>query len=133
MGSNVAERPETALIVEDNEAFRALLKGLLHARMPALTVMEAGTVADGLRKVRDHAPGLVLMDIQLPDGNGLSATRIIKDECPAACVIVCTSHDLPEYREAAFACGAAFFLPKDRLDPREMGELVCRLLCPAEV
>jgi DNA-binding NarL/FixJ family response regulator len=67
---------------------------------------------------------VVLLDLNLPDGNGLVLAEQIRAERPGTCVLVCTSHDLPEYREAATLRGATHFLSKGSLDWVELGDLV---------
>lgn len=67
---------KTILVIEDNEMNMKLMRAVLntgHYRM--LEAMDAET---GLRLVREHHPDLILMDIQLPGMDGLSATKIIK-------------------------------------------------------
>jgi DNA-binding NarL/FixJ family response regulator len=101
------------LIVEDNATFRQLLKEILRNRFSSIEVMEASNGAEGLRKNESFAPHLVFMDIQMPGENGLLLTQKIKKENPERIVIILTSYDLPEYREAAQQYGADHFVPKD--------------------
>jgi DNA-binding NarL/FixJ family response regulator len=116
------------LIVEDSEIFRNLLRFGLQSRYPEVEILEAECVADGHRLAHAHLPAVILMDIQLPDGNGLDLTRTLKGEIPGVHVVVCTAHDLPENREAARQCGAAHFVCKDRLAEAGVMELVGELL-----
>ena len=64
------------------------------------------------------------MDIQLPGENGLSLTQKIKARYPHIIIVVITTYDIPEYREAAFQYGADRFLPKDSLDWKEIETVV---------
>ncbi|MCL5808092.1 MAG: response regulator [Deltaproteobacteria bacterium] len=67
---------KTILVIEDNEMNMKLMRAVLktgHYRM-----LEAVDAETGLRLVREHHPDLILMDIQLPGMDGLSATKIIK-------------------------------------------------------
>jgi DNA-binding NarL/FixJ family response regulator len=116
------------LIVEDSEIFRNLLKYGLESRYPGVRILEAGNVSEGENLAKTHLPAVILMDVQLPDGNGLDLTKTLKDEIPGLHVIVCTAHDLPEHREAAVRCGAAHFVSKDRLAELGFMEMVGRLL-----
>ena len=59
------------------------------------------------------------MDIQLPDKNGLELTRMIKASHPNAIIVILSSYDLTEYREAAYRNGANYYISKDS----PMGEL----------
>ena len=119
-----AERACTVLIVEDNGLFRQVLGDALRHRFPGLRVLEATDLDQGGVKLCEGRPDLVFLDIGLPDGNGLDLAEVIRRERPDAVVVVCTSHDLPEYRQAAEACGAHHFLPKDQMDWEKVGDLV---------
>ncbi len=127
-------QPETrasgrqVLIVEDSEIFRNLLKYGLQSRYPGVRILEAANVAEGEALARRHVPAVILMDVQLPDGNGLDLTQTLKGDIPGVHVVICTAHDLPEHREAAVRCGAAHFVSKDRLAEVGFMELVGELL-----
>jgi len=60
------------------------------------------------------------MDIQLPGENGLELTRKIKADYPDIIIIILTSHDSPEYREAATRCGANYFFLKGSIATDEL-------------
>jgi DNA-binding NarL/FixJ family response regulator len=107
----MASRGAKVLIVEDSPLFRQVLREGLCSRFPFIDVLEAGDVPTGLRIAREHAPDLAFIDIRLPGGNGLELTAKIKDEIPGITVIVCTSHDLPE------------FWVKGRIEPRDFARL----------
>ncbi len=63
------------LIVEDNAAFRRLLKQILSLRFPSMDIEEASNGSEALRKIGTINPDLVFMDIRLPGANGLDLTR----------------------------------------------------------
>ncbi len=67
---------KTILVIEDNEMNMKLMRAVLKAGN--YRMMEASDAETGLRLVREHHPDLILMDIQLPYMDGLSATKIIK-------------------------------------------------------
>jgi DNA-binding NarL/FixJ family response regulator len=100
------------LLVEDNDGFRHMLQTLLVEQFPSLQVLEAGNGRDALRTVIACKPQLVFLDIQLPDENGLELTRKIKTLDASTSVVILTSYDLPEYRQAAFRNGANCFMCK---------------------
>jgi DNA-binding NarL/FixJ family response regulator len=108
----------TALLVEDNVAFRESLRETLHSRFPAMGVTEAGDGEQALQKIQALVPDLVFMDIRLPGENGLSLTKKIKAAHPHVVVVVLTSYDLPEYREAAFQYHANYFITKASLSTK---------------
>ena len=100
------------LIVEDNASFRQSLKEILSTRFPFMVVWEAVDGKEALQKVDAFSPDLIFMDIRLPWENGLKITKKIKSYYPKTIIIILTSYDLPEYREAAHQYGANYFLSK---------------------
>ena len=101
----------TALLVEDNEFFRRSFKKILNDRFPFLMVIEAGTCQEALQMCLACFPDLIFADINLPDGNGLELSRTLRSRYPKVILLVLTSYDLPEYRQAASACGVNHFFP----------------------
>jgi DNA-binding NarL/FixJ family response regulator len=101
-----------AILVEDSATFRQSLKDALQSRFPSMEIMEAGDGIEALQKIEATPPDIVFMDIKLPGENGLVLTRRIKAQHPDMVVIVLTSYDQPEYREAAFQYKANYFLAK---------------------
>jgi DNA-binding NarL/FixJ family response regulator len=100
------------LIVEDNAIFRGSLKQILASRFPTMSIHEAADGHEALRKVDEIVPDLIFMDIRLPGTNGLELTRNIKRDNREVVVVILTSYDLPEYRDAAIMSGANYFLTK---------------------
>lgn len=100
------------LIVEDSPVFRKLLKETLRSQFPSMRISEAEDGKDALQKVTNFCPELIFMDIKLPGENGLELTKKIKAQCPDITVIILTSYDTPEYREAAVQSKANYFLSK---------------------
>jgi len=62
-----------------------------------------------------HRPDVVLMDIQMPGMNGITATGLLNRRIPGIKVIMCSSHDSPELRQLCFAAGACAFIQKECL------------------
>jgi DNA-binding NarL/FixJ family response regulator len=100
------------LIVEDNSAFRQSLSAMLNSRFPDMMLVEVDNGDEALKQMDKLHPDLVFMDVKLPNANGLDLTKIIKSGHAATTVVVMTSSDLPEYRQAAFLCGASYFVSK---------------------
>jgi len=101
------------LIVDDNTLFREMVREELHSRRPSLMINEAKDQKDALAMIRTSLPDLVLMDIRLPDGSGLELTRQLKELYPNLNVVILTSYDQDEYREAAFRYKADHYVSKD--------------------
>ena len=116
------------LIVEDNPLLRDTLKGMLTTRFPSIMVEEASNAKEALSEFEKINPGLIFMDIRLPDRNGLEITRTIKETNPEIEIIILTSHDIPEYREAAFRSGASHFLAKGNVKIDDITSLVASAL-----
>jgi DNA-binding NarL/FixJ family response regulator len=112
------------MLVEDDAGFRSSLAGLLTSRFPSIILGEASDGAEAIEKVESFSPQLIFMDIKLPGQNGLEVTRRIKALHPDINVIMLTSYDFPEYREAARACGAYGFLSKGSSTADEIQDLV---------
>ena len=109
-----------ALIVEDNAAFREMTRNMLTARFPFMSVSDASDGMEALGEVANSCPDLILMDIRLPGKNGLELTREIKTLHPDVAVIILTTYDFPEYREAAEKYGADCFLVKGTTRSKEI-------------
>lgn len=123
----------TVLIVEDNQVFREVLRDTLCCRFPSIRVLEAEDLAEGGARLTEGAPDVVFLDIGLPDGNGLDLAEVIARERPGTKVVVCTNHDIPEYREAAARRGATHFLAKEKVSWDEVGDLVASTLRATEI
>lgn len=104
------------LIVEDNPNIRALLRRIVAPLAEA--VYECADGAAALTAYRQHALGAadwVLMDIRMPQVNGIEATRQLKAAQPEAHVCIVTQYGDAECRAAAREAGAAGFVEKENL------------------
>ena len=100
------------LVVDDHEVVRGGLVALLERRAAFSVVAQAGTVAGAIEAARTYRPDLVIMDIRLPDGSGIEATREIRAENPAIRVLMLTSYPDEEAVFAAIMAGASGYLLK---------------------
>ena len=103
------------LLVDDAKEF---LKMISHFLASAPDVELIGTVLtgrDAITRAAELRPDLILMDLVMPEINGLEATRQIKATPDPPTVIILTGHDTPEYRSAAATAGADGFIHKPNL------------------
>jgi DNA-binding NarL/FixJ family response regulator len=101
------------LVVDDHQTFAELLALALQAE-PSLTyVGHAGTSAEAMRLVGEVSPDVVLMDVQLPDVDGLTTTERLRARYPDLRVVVLTAHAEASLLTRAAHVGACGFLPKD--------------------
>src|SRR4051794_26863969 len=101
------------LIVEDNEQMRQMVKSLLVDL--ADLFFECGDGAAALSAYAEHRPDWVLMDIELPLVDGISATRQIKSAFPEARVMIVTNYNDTSLQEAARQAGACEYIVKENL------------------
>jgi DNA-binding NarL/FixJ family response regulator len=103
------------LIVDDQALVRAGFRALLDAEPDIEVVAEAGDGREAIRLAAELRPDVVLMDIRMPDVDGLEATRRIAADPRLAAVriIILTTFDLDEYVFEALRVGASGFLVKD--------------------
>lgn len=98
-----------------------------------MDISEAGDGEEALRKIKAHLPDLIFIDIKLPGENGLELTKKIKADYPDITVIILTSYDLPEYREAAHQYKADYFLPKGSTSTEDILKLVQSILSERKI
>jgi DNA-binding NarL/FixJ family response regulator len=104
--------PVRTLLVDDNRDCLAALMSLLETYDELEVVGVASTGRQALEQNAALRPDLVLMDIRMPEMDGLEAARRLKATADPPRVILMTVHALPEYRDAALAAGADGFLLK---------------------
>jgi CheY-like chemotaxis protein len=126
-------RKSKTLIVEDNANFRRVLKQTLCERFPCMNFAEAADGEEALRKIDTLLPNLIFMDINLPGENGFKLSRKIKATHPETPIMILTSYDLPEYRQAAYESGASAFLVKGSFTLEELFTLVESLISVIDV
>ena len=105
------------LVADDQSMVRAGFRMLLGGEDDIDVVAEAGDGREAVEKAARFEPTVVLMDIRMPDMDGLQATREILAANPAARILILTTFDLDEYIYEALSAGASGFVLKD--DPPE--------------
>ncbi len=118
---------ETVLVIEDNEMNMKLARSLL--QIGKYSVLEAIDAENGIRLAREHHPDLILMDIQLPGLDGLTATQKIKND-PAVkdiIIVALTSYAMEGDEKKAMDAGCAGYIAKP-IDTRSFLETVGQFL-----
>ncbi|MFZ0530568.1 MAG: response regulator transcription factor [Propionicimonas sp.] len=101
------------LLVDDHPLFRAgVAQRLVETDPSLLIVAECGSVREVLEFASRARPDVILMDIAMPDGNGIDATRQILQTMPQVAIIILSIYDDIQYVEAALEAGAAGYFLK---------------------
>src|SRR5438128_8583755 len=120
-------RPARLVIADDHELARAGLRTMLTGQRGLELVGEAANGREALALCRRLQPNLALIDVRMPELDGLATCRAIKQECPATSVILITIHENPEYLLEALNAGAAGYVLKD-ITQRELIITIRRVL-----
>jgi DNA-binding NarL/FixJ family response regulator len=111
------------LVVDDQALVRGGFRMILDAQQDIEVVAEAEDGRDALAKARELTPDVVLMDIRMPELDGLEATRRLLSGDGSARVLILTTFDADEYVYEAMKAGASGFLLKD-VRPEQLAEAV---------
>jgi len=115
------------LVIEDNEANLYLMRFILENK--GFDVIEARTGLQGVEVANKEKPDLILMDIQLPDIDGLEATKRIRasETDDAIPIVAVTSYAMAGDREKALAAGCTDYIEKP-IDPERFVEKIRKYL-----
>ena len=119
------------LVVDDHDQVRCLLKEWLETVFPEFGVIEARSGEEAVAVAQAKLPELVIMDIGLPQMDGIEATQLIKKSIPTAQIVILTMHEEEKYKEEAFASGVSAYVPK-RLMQGDLLPTLQRLLAHYE-
>jgi DNA-binding NarL/FixJ family response regulator len=115
--------PHSVLIVDDQAPFRFAVKAVLRRLADFELAGEAASGAEAITLVDELHPELVLMDINMPDMNGIEATRRIVAAHPDVVVFLCSTYDLADLPRSATASGASGYLNKERFGADALQQL----------
>jgi len=116
-------KPIRVLLADDHSLFRKGLASLLSSDKGFKVVGEAQDGTEALNKAKDLKPDLILMDVYMPGGNGLEATRQIKEALPSVKVVILTVSEEDKNLFEAIKCGAHGYLLK-KIEPRDLFEML---------
>ena len=105
--------PIRILLADDQPLLRMGFRLILEGEPDLEIAGEASTGAEAVRLTADLSPDVVLMDVRMPQGDGIEATRRITSSGSSARIIILTTFDLDEYAFAGLQAGASAFLLKD--------------------
>lgn len=119
----MTDTPITILLVDDHKMIRLGLKAYFDTLPDIQVAAEAGSGEEAITAVAEHAPDVVLMDLMMPQMDGVEATRRLKQVSPRTQIIVLTSYHDDEHIFPAIRAGALSYLLKD-VDPDDLAEAV---------
>jgi len=103
------------LIVDDHEIFRRGLRSLLESRKDLDITGEAVNGIEAVEKAKELRPDIVVMDVSMPQMDGLQAARMIHSERPEAKILILSQHDSPHMLAAALDAGASAYVTKSQV------------------
>ena len=114
------------LAVDDHPIVRSGIAGLLAIQNDMTLVAEASNGREAIQQFRAHRPDVTLMDLQMPEMNGLDALIAIRTECPDAKVVVLTTYAGDVQILRALKAGAQGYLLKNTLHQELLHDHPCR-------
>jgi DNA-binding NarL/FixJ family response regulator len=111
-------------------SFREALSAVLLSQFPFLKLEKAAGIQEALGKVDSMQPDLIFADVRLPDGDGLGLTRAVRAAGIESVIVILTSHDIPEYRDAAYKSGADHFMTKGSVNITDIFDIIGSILTP---
>ena len=100
------------LVADDHPLYRDALRNLVCAAFDDVEVFECEDIASALSCLHSGTVDLVLLDLSMPDADGLDGLRRLRDASPATPVIICSAHDDPGLVRESFRLGVSGYLPK---------------------
>jgi DNA-binding NarL/FixJ family response regulator len=100
------------LLIDDHDLIRGGLRRAFERESDFTVVGEADTIASGMSLATEHTPDVVVVDVNLPDGNGLDATQRLRSLFPTLGIVVLTMYDDDEHLFGALDAQASAFVAK---------------------
>lgn len=106
------------MIIDDHPLFREGLKSIVERDSRFKVVGEAGTGRQGIRMAKQLSPDLAVVDISLPDINGIQVTNEMRSAAPDVSIMIVSMHSKIDYIAEAFQAGATGYVAKDSASDR---------------
>jgi DNA-binding NarL/FixJ family response regulator len=116
-------QPARVLIVDDQEPFRRAAAAVVAATDGFTVVGAVGSGKESIRAAAGLRPDLVLMDVKLPDIDGMEATRHIRALPLPPVVVLVSTYDRTDFGDEVSACGARGYVTKSAFDPETLSRL----------
>ncbi|HLH27252.1 MAG TPA: response regulator [Chloroflexota bacterium] len=120
----MADQKLTVLIVEDSHLTARVMRDMIDAQPDMTVVGVAATGQEAVRRASELSPDVILMDIHLPDIDGVHATWLIASKNPNSSVIMVSSEERAEYMQRAMVAGAQGYLLKPIRDAEEIANTI---------
>ncbi len=103
----------TLVVIDDHPTVREGIKAIIKESGQIKVIGEAGNAEEGFNKVKRYKPDITLLDISLPDENGISLAKRIKDSFPETKIIILSIHSKIEYIKESFRAGVLGYILKE--------------------
>jgi DNA-binding NarL/FixJ family response regulator len=113
---HVAAKPYRIMIADDHAVVRRGVRALLDTQQGLEVCCEASTGLEAIEHVKKIKPNLVLLDLTMPEMNGLEVARVIRDESPETDVLIFTMHFSEDVAREVLRCGARGYVLKSDAD-----------------
>ncbi|NTV37745.1 MAG: response regulator [Anaerolineales bacterium] len=102
----------SVLVVDDTAAIRERVMSLI-SNVPGVEALEAvGSAKEAYARMKERMPDVLILDVFMPEVNGIEMLRAIKKTKPSPVIIMFTSYPFPQYRDLCMKAGADFFFEK---------------------
>jgi two-component system, NarL family, response regulator DegU len=113
LGLNVVMMKLRLILADDNPSVLAKLKSLLGSEYDVLATAPDGKAA--LEHIRRYQPDVVILDLEMPEMNGIEVTKELSSHLPSPAVLICSIQSDRDIVEAALAAGAAGYISKRKM------------------
>jgi DNA-binding NarL/FixJ family response regulator len=114
-GSVLKRTTVRILIADDHEIFRRGLRSLLESHSHWQVCGEAANGREAIDRVRELRPDVVVLDVTMPEVNGLEAAKEIRKQMPESKVVILSQHEPALMKQSALAAGAGAYVTKSEV------------------